>query len=51
MSKKSIAFKRLFAASFLLLLDLLYNPEDGSSKFLENVGELIPENIAPHSRK
>jgi hypothetical protein len=32
-------------------LGLLFNPEDGSSMFLQNIGELLPDYAALHSRR
>jgi hypothetical protein len=32
------------------LLGLLFNPEDGSSIVLQNIGGLLPDYLAVHSR-
>jgi hypothetical protein len=32
------------------LIVLLFNTEDGGSTFLQNIGELIPNNKAPHPK-
>jgi hypothetical protein len=33
------------------LLDILFDPEDGDSKFPRNVGEVLPEFTAQNPRK
>jgi hypothetical protein len=33
------------------LLDLLFNPEDGGSTFTWNVGKLLPDNMASHTKR
>jgi hypothetical protein len=45
----SIVFCLLLATIFLL--GLFFYPEDGCSKLLQNVGELLPDNTEPYPKR
>jgi hypothetical protein len=40
-----------FLLAFYHLLGLLFDPEDGSSMFFQNTGELLPDYMVKHPQK